>query len=158
MKESLNGSTILYVGNDYPHKNLQRLRLACDKLRDEGFKNNLILITGFISERELDDLYKNADLFVFPSLYEGFGLPPLEAMKRGLPVVASNATCIPEILGDAVLYFDPLNTNDIAEKIKKVLTDTNLREQLIQKGFEQVKKYNWSKMAQQTMNLYFNRY
>ncbi len=157
MKESAN-QYILYVGNDYPHKNLQRLRLACDKLREEKFKINLILITGFISEEELDDLYKSANLFVFPSLYEGFGLPPLEAMKRGLPVVASNATCIPEILGDAAIYFNPSDIDDMVEKIKKVLTNNNLRELLIQKGFEQVKKYNWSKMAQETIKNYLNQY
>ena len=157
MKESAN-QYILYVGNDYPHKNLQRLRLACDKLREEKFKINLILITGFISEEELDDLYKSANLFVFPSLYEGFGLPPLEAMKRGLPVVASNATCIPEILGDAAIYFNPSDIDYMEEKIKKVLTNNNLRELLIQKGFEQVKKYNWSKMAQETIKNYLNQY
>lgn len=158
MKEFLKIPTILYVGNDYPHKNLKRLRLACDKLRDEGFKNNLILITGFISEKELDDLYKSTNLFVFPSLYEGFGLPPLEAMKRGLPVVASDATCVPEVLGDAALYFNPLDIDDMAEKIKKVLADNNLRELLIQKGFEQIKKYGWPKMTQETIEIYLNRY
>ena len=157
-KSQFSTSTILYVGNDYPHKNLQRLRLACDKLREEGFKINLILITGFISEKELNDLYKSVDLFVFLSLYEGFGLPPLEAMKRGLVVVSSSASCMPEILGDAAIYFDPLNVDDMAEKIKKVLTDNNLRELLIQKGFEQIKKYNWFKMAQETTEIYFNRY
>lgn len=145
---------ILYVGNDYPHKNLKRLKLAFEKLKKQGFNYGLVLATKFVSEQELDDLYKNASLFVFPSLYEGFGLPPLEAMKRGVPVVSSNATCLPEILGNAVLYFNPLDVNDIADKIKKVLTDKNLREQLIQKGFEQVKKYSWEEMARETLKLY----
>jgi glycosyltransferase involved in cell wall biosynthesis len=145
---------ILYVGNNYPHKNLERLKLACEKIRQDGLKYSLILITGFISEQKLDDLYKNASLFVFPSLYEGFGLPPLEAMKRGLPVVSSNASCMPEILGDAVLYFDPLNLDDMTEKIKNALRDRELREELTKKGLEQIKKYSWPKMAQETLLIY----
>jgi glycosyltransferase involved in cell wall biosynthesis len=145
---------ILYVGNDYPHKNLRRLKLACEKIRQDGLKYSLILITGFISEQELDNLYKNASLFAFPSLYEGFGLPPLEAMKRGVPVVSSSLTCMPEILGDATLYFNPLNIDDMAEKIKNALVNRGLREELIKKGFEQIKKYSWQQMAKETENIY----
>jgi glycosyltransferase involved in cell wall biosynthesis len=145
---------ILYVGNDYAHKNLQRLKLAFAQIKKEYPEYELILIINFVSEQELDNLYRNASLFVFPSLYEGFGLPPLEAMQRGVPVVSSNASCMPEILGNAVIYFDPLDINDMAEKIKKVLADKNLREQLIQKGFVQVKKYSWQKMAEETRNIY----
>jgi glycosyltransferase involved in cell wall biosynthesis len=155
MKELVN-PYILYVGNDYPHKNLERLKLACEKIRQDGLAHSLILITGFVSEQELDDLYKNASLFVFPSLYEGFGLPPLEAMKRGVPVVSSNLTCMPEILGDAVLYFNPLNIDDMAEKIKNALTNRGLREALTKKGFEQIKKYSWPKMARETLEIYKN--
>jgi len=153
MKESAK-LYILYVGNDYPHKNLERLKLTYAKLKEWGLDYELILITKFVSEQELDNLYKNASLFVFPSLYEGFGLPPLEAMKRGVPVVSSNASCLPEILGNAVLYFNPLNVDDIAEKIKNALTNRELREYLIQKGFEQVKKYSWQKMARETLEIY----
>jgi glycosyltransferase involved in cell wall biosynthesis len=153
MKESAN-QYILYVGNNYPHKNLERLKLACEKIREDGLNYSLILITGFVGEKELDDLYKNASLFVFPSLYEGFGLPPLEAMKRGIPVVASNMTCMPEILGDAAFYFNPLNVDDMAEKIKKALVDRELRERLISSGFEQIKKYSWPQMARETLEIY----
>jgi len=146
---------ILYVGNAYPHKNLKRLNLAFEKLvKEHNLDYELILITEFVSEEELDNLYKNAALFAFPSLCEGFGLPPLEAMARGVPVVSSNATSLPEILGDAALYFDPLDVDDIAEKIKKALTDENLRKKLIEKGLEQVKKYSWQKMAEETLELY----
>lgn len=145
---------ILYIGNDYPHKNLERLKLAFEKTKKDGLDCELILVTNFVSEQKLENLYRSASLFVFPSLYEGFGLPPLEAMKRGVPVVSSNATCLPEILGDAALYFNPFDIDDIAEKIKKVLADKNLREQLIQKGFAQVKKYSWKKMAEETLKLY----
>jgi glycosyltransferase involved in cell wall biosynthesis len=133
---------------------LQRLKLAFAQIKKEYPEYELILIINFVSEQELDNLYRNASLFVFPSLYEGFGLPPLEAMQRGVPVVSSNASCMPEILGNAVIYFDPLDINDMAEKIKKVLADKNLREQLIQKGFVQVKKYSWQKMAEETRNIY----
>lgn len=154
MKESVK-PYILYVGNDYPHKNLERLKLAFKKIKQDGFDYELVLITKFISEQELDNLYRNASLFVFPSLYEGFGLPPLEAMARGVPVASSNATCLPEILGDAAIYFNPLNIDDMVEKIKKSLIDRELRERLIKEGFEQIKKYSWQKMARETRDIYF---
>ncbi len=145
---------ILYVGNAYPHKNLKRLNLAFEKVKQDGLNYELVLITDFVDDKELDNLYRNASLFVFPSLSEGFGLPPLEAMARGVAVVSSNATSLPEILGDGALYFNPLDIDDMAEKIKKALTDENLRKKLIEKGFEQVKKYSWRKMAEETLELY----
>jgi len=153
MKE-LHKPYILYVGNEYPHKNLKRLKLAFKKIIEDGLDYELVLITEFVSEKELDKLYKNAALYVFPSLSEGFGLPPLEAMARGVPVVSSNAACLPEILGDAALYFDPLDIDDMARQIKKALLDKNLRKKLIKKGFEQIKKYSWKKMAEETLRLY----
>ena len=155
MKEFPKKPYLLYVGNDYPHKNLERLKLAFDKLvKEHNLNYQLVLITKFVSEKELDSLYKNASLYVFPSLSEGFGLPPLEAMARGLPVVSSNATCLLEILGDAALYFNPLDIDDMAKKIRKALLDKNLRKKLIKKGFEQIKKYDWGKMAKETLGLY----
>ena len=154
MKELAEKPYILYVGNDYPHKNLKRLNLAFKKVVEDGLDYQLILITEFVSEQELDNLYRNASLFVFPSLSEGFGLPPLEAMARGVPVASSNATCLPEILGDAAIYFNPLDIDDMAEKIKKALLDEGLRNNLIEKGFEQIKKYSWQKMAEETLKIY----
>lgn len=151
MKELPKQPYALYVGNDYPHKNLKRLKLAFDKL---DIDCRLILITEFVSEEDLDRLYKNASLYVFPSLSEGFGLPPLEAMRRGVPVACSNATCLPEILGNAAIYFNPLDVNEIAKTIKKVFNNQNLKEQLVQKGLEQVKKYSWEKMARETLQVY----
>lgn len=153
MKE-LHKPYILYVGNDYYHKNLARLKLAFKKIIEGGLDYELVLITEFVSDEELDSLYKNACLFVFPSLSEGFGLPPLEAMARGLPVTSSYSTCLPEILGDAAIYFNPLDINDIANQIKKALLDKDLRKKLIQKGFEQIKKYSWEKMAKETLKIY----
>jgi len=150
-------SYLLYVGNDYPHKNLKRLKLAFDKLvKENNLDYQLILVTKFISEEELNNLYKNATLYVCPSLSEGFGLPPLEAMARGVPVVCSNNTCLPEILGEAAVYFNPLDVNNITEKIKKVLLNKDFRLELIRRGFEQIKKYSWLKMTRKTSEIYQN--
>lgn len=158
MRELSKKPYILYVGNDYPHKNLKRLNLAFQKVIKDGLNYQLILITRFINDKELGDLYKNASLFVFPSLCEGFGLPPLEAMARGTAVASSNAACLPEILGEAAIYFNPSDIDDMADKIKKVLIDEDLRKKLIQKGFEQVKKYDWRKMAEKTLKVYSTLY
>ncbi|OGZ33060.1 MAG: hypothetical protein A2V69_03910 [Candidatus Portnoybacteria bacterium RBG_13_40_8] len=157
MKEYPKKSYILYVGNDYPHKNLERLKLAFDRLiKENNLDYQLILVTKFVSEEELDNLYKNASLFVFPSLSEGFGLPSLEAMARGVPVVSSNSTCLPEILCEAAIYFNPLDINDIYEKIKKVLTDKDLQKNLREKGYRQIKRYDWRNMAKETLKIYNN--
>jgi len=172
---------LLYVGNAYPHKNLKRLILAFKRVikifpdlylilagGDDYFYRKLkleikkqnpeiknrVIFPGFISENDLDVLYRNAVLYVFPSLNEGFGLPPIEAMSRGVPVVSSKASCLPEVLGGAALYFNPLEVDDIAEKIKKVLSNKDLRKGLIEKGFKQIKKYSWQKMARETGGLY----
>jgi len=134
---------LLYIGNAYPHKNLERLILSFKKLtEDEQMDYKLILVgeldyfyrrlqkqfsflkglffTDFVSDEDLAVLYQNASLYVFPSLHEGFGLPPLEAMAFGLPVVCSQAACLPEILGQAALYFDPVSVKEMTEKIKQV--------------------------------------
>jgi len=170
---------LLYVGNAYPHKNLERLILAFQKLikdkqidcqlilvgeidyfyqrlrkMSSGAPSDRIIFTDFVSDSDLNTLYQNASLYVFPSLGEGFGLPPLEAMAFGLPVVCSKATCLPEILGQAALYFDPENTKEMAEKIKMVFKDRKLQEKLIDQGFKRIQKYQWSKMAQETLGIY----
>jgi glycosyltransferase involved in cell wall biosynthesis len=99
----------------------------------------------------LVDIYKNAYIFVFPSLLESFGNAPLEAMACGCPVLASNAPAIPEVCGDAALYFDPYDPQDMADKIKKVLKDDILRKELITKGYQRVKKYTWEESAQKLL-------
>jgi glycosyltransferase involved in cell wall biosynthesis len=175
---------LLYVGNAYPHKNLERLIEAFGILvndykkdfqlvlvgEDDYFYRRLklsntsiltsmivsarVVFAGFVPDKELAIFYQNASAYAFPSLCEGFGLPPLEAMACGVPVVCSGATCLPEILDSAALYFDPHDPKDMAEKINQVLSDEGLRRALLIRGFEQIKKYSWQKMAKETLKIY----
>jgi glycosyltransferase involved in cell wall biosynthesis len=167
---------ILSVSTLGPRKNLELLILAFQKLKLPdlqltivGSKNNVfagnnlinltnadknIIFTGYISDRELNSLYRNAALFVYPSLYEGFGIPPLEAMGCGVPVVVSNVASLPEVCGDAAYYVDPRNVESISEGIYRVLTDENLRNTLILKGLERIKLFSWEKAAKEVLNVY----
>jgi glycosyltransferase involved in cell wall biosynthesis len=167
---------ILYVGNAYPYKNLQRLIDAVHNLnrpdlklviagKPDFFHEELeryvqqrgikgIVFTGFVNDAELVWLYQSAQAYCFPSLSEGFGLPGLEAMQYGLPVAASNASCLPEVYGDAAVYFDPKDTNDIAKALVNVLDDEKLRERLKKAGPERAKQFSWKKMAEQTLEIY----
>ncbi len=175
----LKGDYLLYVGSAYPHKNLEKLLMAFKKIIETknnlklvlvGSKNyfyerleqeikklnlqNNVILAGYCDDDKLACLYKSAKAYVFPSLIEGFGLPPLEAQSYGVPVASSNATCLPEILGDSVLYFNPENINDMAEKISRIINDENLRNDLINKGLENLKKYSWENCAQKTLEIY----
>jgi glycosyltransferase involved in cell wall biosynthesis len=177
--ESLtNKQFIMYVGRPQPHKNLNRLVQAFAELKmnhpdlrlvfvgksDVLYKNlelyvkkqkvSNVIFTGYVSEGRLRWLYEHAAAYVFPSLSEGFGLPPLEAMIHGAPIVSSNATCLPEIYGDAAHYFDPTDVDDMARKIDEVLSNPKLREELVEKGKIQVKKYSWKRMTEQTLDVY----
>lgn len=170
---------ILYVGSAFPHKNLRRLIKAFAQLREKqpelklvlagkrelhskklerwAKKRNLlegVIFTGFVSEAELKWLYENASAYVFPSLSEGFGLPGLEAMQHGCPVVSSSATCLPEIYGEAAEYFDPGNIEEITKAIQKVITNDQLRKDLVKKGYKQANNYSWAKMAEETLATY----
>ena len=170
---------VLYVGNAYPHKNLERLILAFAKIKNQEYQlvlvgeidyfynklkefvhnskfiiHDSVVFIGLVSDKQLETLYQNASLYVFPSLYEGFGLPALEAMAFGLPIVSSKAASLPEILGRAAFYFDPDDIDGMAQAIKRGLRDKDLREKLREAGFEQIKKYSWSKMAQETLEIY----
>lgn len=107
----------------------------------------------FVADSDLAVLYQNARCFVLPSLYEGFGLPVLEAMSNGCPVVTSNVSSLPEAGGDAALYVDPTDIDDIASKINMLLTDEKLRRELIEKGYKQVKKFSWEKTAKETLKV-----
>jgi glycosyltransferase involved in cell wall biosynthesis len=107
-----------------------------------------------VSQNELYILLQQSSLFVFPSLFEGFGFPPLEAMASQVPVIASNKTTIPEVCEDAALYFDPLNIVDIRDKILDVLNNESLQKELIQKGIKQAKKFTWKKSAEKHLKLF----
>jgi glycosyltransferase involved in cell wall biosynthesis len=98
--------------------------------------------------------YIGASLFVYPSLYEGFGLPPLEAMRFGCPVASSNTSSMPEVLGDAVEYFDPLNEESIIKSLEAVLYNKQYTDDLIMKGFLKVQEYSWNRCAQVTLEIY----
>jgi glycosyltransferase involved in cell wall biosynthesis len=167
---------ILYVGNAYPYKNLERLVESFDLLdrpdyqlvlvgkkdyfyerlqtfiAQRGLKN--VIFTGFVSDGQLAWLYQHAAAYVFPSLSEGFGLPGLEAMAAGLPVISSNATCLPEVYGSAAHYFNPHDSADMATKIREVLDDDKLRQQLISAGQIRVKDFSWERMARETLEVY----
>jgi len=171
---------ILYVGQQSDYKNIRRLGDAHQKLlakhpdlglilvgkkdkaalqteayfADKDYKG--ILFTGFIEDAQRDWLYTHAAAYAFPSLMEGFGLPGLEAMGYGAPVASSNATCLPEVYGDAAHYFDPLSTTDMARAIGEILGNEKLQKELIKKGYQQIKKYSWRRMAQQTHQVYMD--
>ncbi|MEK7598606.1 MAG: glycosyltransferase family 1 protein [Patescibacteria group bacterium] len=170
----------IYVGNVYPHKNPERLALAFKKIKNNGGRiklvfvgsedyfysrlkkfvslNNIknIIFAGFVPDHELDIIFHNALAYVRPSLYEGFELPPLEAMAKGVPVISSDHSCALEILGESAYYFDPFDVDKIAEAIEKVTGDENLRKDLIKKGYQQTQKYSWKKMAKATLEIYKN--
>lgn len=172
----LNKRFIMYVGRHQPHKNLERLIRAHQILlknfpelvlaivgkEDDATKvlrtkipgSNNVVFTGFVGDDQLRWLYEHTSSYVFPSLSEGFGLPGLEAMVHGAPVASSNATCLPEIYGDAVLYFDPMNIDDIAEKIETIINNKEVRNDLVRKGKIQAAKYSWKRMAEQTLGVY----
>lgn len=169
---------IMYVGRPTPHKNLERLIEAFTQLKGQhpnlllalagkqdanyrrieamvrriGIKN--VVFTGFVGEGQLRWMYENCSAYVFPSLSEGFGLPGLEAMLHGAPVISSNATCLPEIYGDAAHYFDPLDVTAMADALNEILTDKNLRSELVKKGRDQAAKYSWRRTAKQTLEVY----
>ena len=166
---------IFYVGNAHPHKNVEGLIKAFlvlqKKYQDltlilsgsdhyfwqrikKEFQQKNIIYTGAISDEELVTLYRNARCFVMPSFEEGFGIPLLEAMSCDCSVVSSNAGSLKEVGGDACLYFDPGDKEDMVNKIDKVLNDEGLRKDLIEKGQKRVKQFSWEKLAQSTMEVY----
>lgn len=123
-----------------------------DALKSEIENNSNIIFTGYINDEKLINLYSHAECFAYPSLYEGFGIPPLEAMSCGCPVVVSDASSLPEVCGNAAYYVDPNDIHNIAIGIERLLEDKKLSTELILKGFEQIKKFSWSKSAK-TINL-----
>jgi glycosyltransferase involved in cell wall biosynthesis len=113
-----------------------------------------IVFTGFIPDDYLGAIYSGATAFVFPSLYEGFGLPPLEAMQCGTPVIASNTTAMPEVVGDAGLLIDPTDSDALCDAMLKVVTDAELRQQLSRKGLLRAQQFSWARCAEETIAVY----
>jgi glycosyltransferase involved in cell wall biosynthesis len=176
----LNHRFVLYAGNIKPHKNLVRLIEAFDKLRTSGFEDLKLLIIGdeisklpalrravhthklhkhvrflgFLPDETLAILYRLTAVFVFPSLYEGFGLPPLEAMACGAPVVTSNVSSLPEVAGDAAVLVDPYDVDSIVEGMRRVLTNPALAEDLRRKGRERAREFSWERSVARTRELY----
>jgi glycosyltransferase involved in cell wall biosynthesis len=176
---SLPEGYILFVGSVEERKNLRGLLHACARLWQAGERRPLVVVgarkwkhagimktvrklnlerylifTGYVPEADLPALYNGADLFVFPSLYEGFGLPPLEAMACGTPVVCSNAASLPEVVGDAAIMVDPYDVDGLAEAMHRVLTDTGLREELREKGLARARQFTWERTARETVAVY----
>jgi len=117
-------------------------------------KNDQVVFFGFASEKQLADLYRQAELYIFPSFMEGFGLPPLEAMSYELPVVSSDSSCLPEILGEAAMYFNPRDQQSMIKVVRQVLSNQQIQDDLKAQGLKQVQKYSWEKCAQETLAVY----
>jgi glycosyltransferase involved in cell wall biosynthesis len=170
---------ILYLGSIETRKNVGGLLRSYARLRQMGERRPLVvagikrgraapveevvrrlglgphvLLSGYVADEHLPALYSAADLFAFPSLYEGFGLPPLEAMACGTPVVCSNAGSLPEVLGDAALMVDPQDVEGLASAMWNVLNDRELAQELRQRGLDRARRFSWEKAAQETMAVY----
>ena len=164
-KYSLPGSYILFVGSLFPYKNLKTLVEAFSHIKNQiphslvivGSKefaaetpatNKRIIYTDYVPAADLPLFYAYADIFVHPSLREGFGIPPLEAMASGTPVISSNGGSLPEVVGDAGIFFDPRDCNELSRVILAIINDERLRKELIDKGFAHVKKVSWARTAE----------
>ena len=172
-------TALLYVGNYYPYKNVRTLIEALGLVADahpdlklllvgrmDEFKDELlalaeslglsdrVVMPGFVTDRQLTWLYRNCSIFVNPSVSEGFGLQGLEAMSEGLPVIAARATCLPEVYGDAAMYFDPLSAADLSRRIVDLLQQPGLSAELSAKGRERIRMFSWRRTAEATHQLY----
>lgn len=170
---------ILTVGTHEPRKNLRRVVESFLQLvRDENIPHKLVMVggetqatnelrklvadecsdrvlmVGYVPEERLIRYYQGADFLVYPSLFEGFGIPLLEAMATGCPIVTSNVSSMPEVAGDAALYVDPTDSNSIRAAMSRLLHDRELRKVLRQRGLSRVQHYKWSAVAQQTLTVY----
>lgn len=181
-KYGIDSDYILSLGSIQPRKNLERLIEAYSSLRSLRVRSKLpklviagkrgwlereifraadrskfgkdILFVGYVAEPDLPALFSGALTFVYPSYFEGFGLPVLEAMQCGTPVIAGNRTSIPEIAGDAALLFDPFNTEAVREALARVMDDAELRTSLRQRGLKRANEFNWTRTAELTLQTY----
>jgi glycosyltransferase involved in cell wall biosynthesis len=176
----LQGDFVLYVGNVKPHKNLERLLDAFHLVRQGGLEHLKLVVIGdeiskytelrravhrlnlhkhirflgYMPDEMLAVLYRLAAVFVFPSLYEGFGLPPLEAMASGTPVVTSNVSSLPEVVGDAAVLVDPTDAESIADGLRRVLTDPALAASLVERGLARAAEFSWERSVRQIRAIY----
>jgi glycosyltransferase involved in cell wall biosynthesis len=176
----LNQQFVLYVGNIKPHKNLVRLIEAFNDLRTGELEELKLVIIGdeisklpalrravhrhklhkhvrflgYVPDDQLAVLYRLAAVFVFPSLYEGFGLPPLEAMASGTPVVTSNVSSLPEVVGDAAILVDPHDVGSIVDGLRRVLTDPVRADDMRRKGLERAREFSWERSVSKTLEVY----
>jgi glycosyltransferase involved in cell wall biosynthesis len=170
---------LLYTGNHSPHKNLRLLLGMLRKLKDRGVELDMVItgkkdrhtpqierlaadlgvadrtrFLGFVPDEHLFPLYRGALALIFPSLYEGFGLPPLEAFACGTPVVASNVSSIPEVLGDGAVLLDPRDEEGFVNAVEKIRTNEAFRKELVEKGAQRIKAFSWAETARKTMRAY----
>jgi glycosyltransferase involved in cell wall biosynthesis len=177
----VDGDFLLYVGTAFPHKNLYKMVEALEILRQthpdiklvitgkreekhhaelirwvatQPAVKDAVIFPGFVSDAELRWLYEHCRAYFFTSLSEGWGLPTLEAMAHGAPVVSSNASVMPEVNQDAAYYFNALDPHEAAAKVAEVLDNKRLRDSLITKGYAHIKKFSWKKMAKETLAIY----
>ena len=163
---------VLFVGNTNPRKNLKRIIQAFDEVKEQGFPHQLIIaggqgwkfnresvlsdiyhkeavrFIGFVPDEDMPALYSAADVFLFPTLYEGFGIPVLEAQQCGTPVLTSNGSSLPEVGGDGALYVDPYSVEDIAKGLRCLLEDRELAAALVKKGYRNAERYSWRAAAE----------
>ena len=180
LKYSLPEDYILYLGTLEPRKNISSIIRAYGSLRNNnkiteklviaGKKGwlfseifdliksldlgNEVILTDYVDESDKPAIYQNAKLFVFPSLYEGFGMPILEAMAAGIPVITSNTSAMPEVVGDAAILVNPLSIEEISEAMLELMNNDKLSNELISKGFDQCKKFTWSNSANKLVEIY----
>ena len=176
----INEPGILYVGGLEPRKNVDGIITSFYKLKTRGVIHKLVIVsatkghyydkilrmikklklekevifTGYVQPDDLPKVYNAADLFVFPSFYEGFGLPPLEAMACGCPVITSNTSSLPEVVGDAGIMVDPHHAEGLADAMHKVLNNDGLKQDMIKRGLKRAKMFSWEKAAKKTLKIY----
>lgn len=162
---------LLFVGNTNPRKNLRRLLTAFDMVKDKGYPHELVIaggqgwkfdreselsalrnkesvrFIGFVPDEDMPTLYSAAEAFLFPTLYEGFGIPVLESQRCGTPVVTSNCTSLPEVGGEGAIYVDPLDVEDMAKGIETLLSDKKLAAALAEKGYRNAERFSWDRSA-----------
>lgn len=174
----ISGPYVLHVGSLQPRKNLTRLVEAFDRVKDTipglvlvlagrpgwGYQSlferieslglgERVLLPGYVPDDDLATLYSGAEVYAFPSLYEGFGFPALEAMACGTPLVCASASSLPELVGNAALTFPPTDVSSMADALRRALTDAELRVQLVERGFERVQLFTWEKASRETLDV-----